>query len=348
MEKYNGEPLYIYGTGPAAKGVYSDLTAKGYKVIGFIDHLDRLVPPMPVFKLQDVQDQDKAVVILAVLNPSADTLSIAKSLVQFKKIVSIVHFYDYFSISSNESNMHFWLTDRKYYIDWHLDIAKAAKLWKDTKSQELFYDIVDYRMDGDPLMCPQPQNHIYHPRDIPNWKDPMRLIDCGAFDGDTIRELSSEYNIERCAAFEPDPEPFFRLIQYEKECGLKIEYCNVGIYSKAAIMPFIARGDQSSEIITDKKKASSFIHCVPLDIFIDFAPTLIKMDIEGSEMDALNGAQRMIGKYHPGLAISVYHKPWDMWQIPLWVNGHFPEVYDFYLRVHAQATFDTVMYAVPK
>jgi hypothetical protein len=70
------------------------------------------------------------------------------------------------------------------------------------------------------------------------------------------------------------------------------------------------------------------------------------MDIEGAELEALKGARETIEKYHPGLAISVYHKPEDIWVIPQWIN----EIggYDFYLRPHAHSTFDTVCYAIPR
>ena len=44
------------------------------------------------------------------------------------------------------------------------------------------------------------------------------------------------------------------------------------------------------------------------------------MDIEGAEYEALLGARGTISKYRPGLAISLYHRPADLWQIPLLIN----------------------------
>ena len=75
--------------------------------------------------------------------------------------------------------------------------------------------------------------------------------------------------------------------------------------------------------------------------------TLIKMDIEGSEYDALIGGKKIIRNIRPGLAISVYHKPSDLWELPLLISSWNLE-YDFYLRSHQYNGFDVVLYAIPK
>jgi hypothetical protein len=76
------------------------------------------------------------------------------------------------------------------------------------------------------------------------------------------------------------------------------------------------------------------------------APTFIKMDIEGSEIDALNGAAGIIRRDKPKLAVCVYHKPSDLWKIPLLVHNLQPK-YQFYLRHYSNHLSDTVLYAMP-
>jgi hypothetical protein len=71
----------------------------------------------------------------------------------------------------------------------------------------------------------------------------------------------------------------------------------------------------------------------------------IKMDIEGSELNALQGAQNTIRKYKPILAICVYHKKNDLLTIPAYIHSICPE-YKFYLRAHSKYSQELVLYAV--
>ena len=71
------------------------------------------------------------------------------------------------------------------------------------------------------------------------------------------------------------------------------------------------------------------------------------MDIEGAEYEALLGLESVLLRDKPHLAISVYHKPDDMWKIGLWLKSLFGDTYNFYLRTYNFQTFDTVLYAVP-
>lgn len=75
---------------------------------------------------------------------------------------------------------------------------------------------------------------------------------------------------------------------------------------------------------------------------IDF----IKMDIEGSEMAALRGAAASIRQFRPKLAISLYHKPNDLFELPFFILNNFP-FYEMYLGHHTIHNEESVLYCQP-
>jgi hypothetical protein len=69
----------------------------------------------------------------------------------------------------------------------------------------------------------------------------------------------------------------------------------------------------------------------------------IKMDIEGAELEALRGAERTIRWFHPRLAISVYHRPEDLVEIPRFLMRFNYKLYLDHFTSHAE---ETILFAV--
>ncbi len=69
------------------------------------------------------------------------------------------------------------------------------------------------------------------------------------------------------------------------------------------------------------------------------------MDLEGSELVALEGAINTIIKNKPKLAISIYHKPSDLINIYQHIK-HLNLGYKFYFRIHTPVGSDAVLYAI--
>ena len=80
------------------------------------------------------------------------------------------------------------------------------------------------------------------------------------------------------------------------------------------------------------------------DVLGDKRVTLLKMDIEGAELDALCGAQETILRDKPFLAICAYHRQGDVIAIMDFLHKLVPE-YRFWLRHYAPFATETVLYA---
>jgi FkbM family methyltransferase len=72
---------------------------------------------------------------------------------------------------------------------------------------------------------------------------------------------------------------------------------------------------------------------------IDF----IKLDVEGAELDSIRGAQESIRRFKPKLAISLYHKPNDIFELILYLKDKFP-FYSLYLDHYTIHLEETVLY----
>ena len=89
------------------------------------------------------------------------------------------------------------------------------------------------------------------------------------------------------------------------------------------------------------------IQCLAIDeAFCNTPVDYVKLDIEGAEAAALEGMRNTIAKYRLRLAISAYHRPQDVWAIPLQLHALLPGA-PIFLRQHQQNTFELVAYAVP-
>ena len=115
-----------------------------------------------------------------------------------------------------------------------------------------------------------------------------------------------------------------------------------GCWSCTTTLGFKPNGEGSSVV----EENNDIIETISIDEMLDGKrATYIKMDIEGSEYEALIGAEHTIKKYKPKLAISVYHKRGDIWQIPMLLLSYNSD-YKLYLRTYSFSGNDTVLYAL--
>lgn len=226
-------------------------------------------------------------------------------------------------------------------------ILKLCDRFKDDHSIRVLERALSYRILGDPSVFDgYIERGLYTDGSVVEFTADEVYVDCGAFDGDSVswfRDVTSN-NFDRIVAFEPDIVTFGRLQKNFDEDG-RIECVNSGVYSTTTTLKFSAAGTRGAAF-TDDPEA---IH-VPVTSIDDFLngerATYIKMNIEGAEIDALWGAKNTLERWQPKLAVSVYHRPHDLWEIPELVSRLLP-AHDLYLRQHDGGIIETVLYAVP-
>ena len=73
----------------------------------------------------------------------------------------------------------------------------------------------------------------------------------------------------------------------------------------------------------------------------------IKMDIEGAELNALKGGERSLKRFHPKLAVSLYHSIEDFRTIPRYLDS-LGLKYKFYLDHHTIYENETLLFCIPQ
>ena len=109
----------------------------------------------------------------------------------------------------------------------------------------------------------------------------------------------------------------------------------------AAIATDIAK---AGDVLLGLPPQGAFDHVRAVDD-IDDPPDFIKMDIEGAEFDALQGATALLRR-GPDLAICLYHVQDHLWSIPLLVRSLMPE-HRLFLRYHGTDAWELALYATP-
>lgn len=197
-------------------------------------------------------------------------------------------------------------------------------------------------------ICSLPQ---YFPCDLMESSKDEVFVDCGAYNGDNIQDFIDfeKGEFKSYYAFELNKKNYEELKdnvhrswpEYEHKFILE----NKGISNTTMPIMYIdaCEGSKVNGIGTEKG------YVVSIDDYFadsDEKVSFIKMDIEGAEMAALEGAQKTIRQYFPKLAICIYHKPEDFWEIPLFIKNLGGGVYRIFIRHHTELTTETVCYAI--
>jgi len=229
-----------------------------------------------------------------------------------------------------------------YYAQQEQEINRARALM-DSEGRQEFDRQMRLRL-GDPsdqVIDPAPQ---YFPGDIFQLSATEVFVDCGAYDGDTIAEFrhATDSHFVELLAFEPDPQNFAALKSaVNGDPRIHLHPYATGLRREKVRFTLSGTGSRVSST------GSCEVDVITLDEVLDHVrPTYIKMDIEGSEPDAIAGASKTISRCRPRMAVCVYHAPDHLWRIPLQLNELLPDS-RFTMRTYCGDGFDSVCYCLP-
>lgn len=291
------------------------------------------------------------------------------TLAHFKDEVSVIiatRHYKEINKQLNEMgiNKTFVLTEYRLFNDLYFrnnenleaiktNIPILIKMLADEQSKDVVYTIVQNWFDFDIKYAGYEDiftDDQYYPEGIIKLTDKESFVDVGAYNGDTVLEFikRTDGKFNAIHAFELDESNYDTMEKRINEVKhlADISLYNIGLSDREEEVFYEtgASGSQSSFI----NKTGSSGNCAKvarLDDVVKEQVTFIKMDIEGSELLALSGAEETIRKHKPKLAICVYHKPNHLWEVPFYIKKINPK-YKIYFRHHSPLEYETVCYAI--
>ncbi len=236
-------------------------------------------------------------------------------------------------------------------------VLECFDLLDDTESRETYAHIIMCRMNGEYPQERYVSSEQYFLLKKFRQRNPREVfVDCGAFVGDSVERYiwKKDGVFNKIIAFEPDSKNYRalqkRMNRLKEEWNFAPEQIEIYPYgisdhsSYSKVEQDSSNNGLSSKISENASTEGEECRIVSIDEFIKEPFTYLKADIESYEYKMLAGAQHSIAKYHPLLAVCIYHNAADLYDIPLFIKSIVSE-YKLQIRHHSDFLDETVLYA---
>lgn len=336
-----GTRVVIFGAGAVGCTLAGSLDALSGKLAAFCDNYksgfnEQLEVPI-ISPMQLQTDYKDAIVIVAVDYKYNDEIysQVLKMGFSREKVFQRYSGYEQYNLNLFKRHLDGY---RRAYHFFEDDISRKVVL--DRIRAYLFYHEFEH----------SPCELQYFEDGVISFSEKEVFVDGGCYIGDTamefIKKLNGKYSY--IYGFEPETENYKKAMANLSDYT-NIEIINKGLWHKDDILSIGASGSSSKILDSGMTSMSGCANLTSLDNFFagkqaEELPTFIKLDIEGAEKQALLGAKSIIEKAHPKLAICVYHKVEDIYELPRIISEYGQ--YKYKLRHYSKNMCETVLYAV--
>lgn len=353
-------PTILYGAGGTAKRLYNFLNTKiniDYIAVSDDYYQDGLVFfDKKIYSIENLLSNNENVKMNIILAFSSATyVDLDKCLNSLKTKMNVNNIYLLDSGGIIQDPISFT------YIMEHIDeYQKTYDLLEDDLSKNFMVDFLNIKITNDISYFLKKDYMMiedkYWQKDIIKLEDNEVYVECGAYDGEVIEEFIEDMKINnkkysKIFAIEADSDNF-TILKEKFDTNCNVICVNKAVSNKKCKLKLEFAGTSAAKVvemaddITDGRDSNNIIDADTLDNIIgDERVTLIAMDIEGSELEALQGAKNIIKKYKPRLCISAYHKEEDLYTITSYIKNICPE-YKIYMRALYPFSFDFTIFAI--
>ncbi|HEY2972565.1 MAG TPA: FkbM family methyltransferase [Pyrinomonadaceae bacterium] len=352
------DALALYGAGHLGRQVLSRLRSLGLEPLAFADDTPAKqgtrIEGVPVVSPREFSDRfgPQAVFVVTIFNPAASFLRIKRKL-QASADARVVSFLELAWKYHETFLPHYQFQLPQEVLENASAIQRAFGLFADEESRRQFVAHLRFRLHLDFAALPASNLGDYFPADVvPELPPDTTFVDCGAFDGDTVRRFIERQRgrFREIYAFEPDAENFRRLAEYAATLAAKapdrIHLFRAAAGARRARMRFDASAGMASALNDAGVEEVEVLPVQDVVIARGAGALFFKFDVEGAEAAALDGAVDLINSARSIVAVCVYHRPDDLWGLPLKLRAVAP-AHELFLRTQGEDGMDVVCYAVP-
>ena len=344
-----GQAVWIFGAGLFGRDLCIALQHSGHTVAGVVETTPSAtqVLGLPLIHWQQWSAAHSAAPLCIGIFNRGMPLDELETLARQNGACDVFLPWDLYHALKQDLGWRFWLSEPERILSQLGALSKAMDCLSDDASKRCLLDIAAFRLG---LNTPyasfhQAENQYFNPLTLDALPgQPIRFVDGGAYNGDTYLELCRLADVQEAYLFEPDSANFAQLVAQSGHSACRAQCLPLGLSDRYEILSFNASHGEGASI---SENGTAHIAVAALDtVLAGHTVDFIKLDVEGAELQALKGAQQLIQRSRPVLALSLYHCPQDLWELPLTLAG-MCEDYHFYIRQHFFNSFESVLYAVP-
>lgn len=335
--KNTNKPIILYGMGDGAQKILNVMEEKKITPSGFMASDDFVrghsFAGYEVKKLSDIEQQYDDFIVLVCFGTALPEV--------MRRIQDIAARRELYA--PDVPVVGGGLFDKEYALENEEELHRVYDMLADEQSRKVFDGWLEYRLTGKILPLLSNQTEKSEAYDILKLSDNEVYADLGAYNGDTVEEFLTVTggSFEKIFALEPDARNYAKLKRRHYALSpYDFRTVNAGAWSSDCTMDFVQKGGRNSALTPYEKgrpinpSMIKHIEMRSLDSVVkDERVSLIKLDVEGSESEALDGCRRVISRCKPKLIVSLYHRTEDMTVLPQKVKQLNRE-YSLYLRQH--------------
>ena len=312
-------PVVLYGMGDGAVKLLSILKKRGITPVGIFasDEFVRYNSfcGYTVKKLSDIEEEFRDFIVLVAFATHLDTVR--------EHIFEISKKHTLFIPDINVTGDPLEVFDKAFFNENRHRLEAVYDRLDTDRSKNMFAALVNFKLSG----------KLYYLEEIERYRQEDTLpydaaqiesfADLGAYNGDTLNEAFNTYpNLKKAVCFEPDPKTFKKLKETANALPVDTKTVNALAHNENTELELYAASGRNTVVkkqaysnASMQKKKSVLVGALRPDSVTDFVPHLIKMDVEGCEMQALEGCEGFFKEHSPILRISIYHNNRHLFEI---------------------------------